>query len=386
MEYIMTTDTDFIKMHYRIEDIADRLGMTPTTCSSNMQLYHCPFHSPDNDPSFAIYLNSQRGSCFTPGCPWHGSWNDAIHLVMDNQGVSFLDAVNWIRGGDRSAPILYRKPVQQEKPDLWVSVAEGLKNRNRAIQEWQRRGLPQETVSRFSIGAVYDSMKSKYKLIDGTLVSRMKTWWFTIPWYRGKHIYGIKTRLDIPFAREVLSMTDINLIRRVTEDIASRKGIHPIEVEEGDLFSVFFGSNRYGSIGGSSFVGRIYNSAVLIREQPIINYPKHEVVAVTEGEINAQTMNLYGIPSTAMKSVPTAAEAFKNVRLIWGIQDNDPEKNGIAAGEVYAKSWIKNTGRTPDVDIVISVPPSPYKDINDLHQAGIAQDWINSEKKRIGIA
>lgn len=54
----------------------------------------CPFHSPDNHPSFSVDTETGNARCFA--CDWHG---DIVEFAMEYHGVSLPVALNILREG-----------------------------------------------------------------------------------------------------------------------------------------------------------------------------------------------------------------------------------------------------------------------------------------------
>ncbi len=76
-----------VKVALRLEEIVEESGIVLEKDGNDRFKGLCPFHD-DTDPSFKVYLASQRFKCF--GC---GKAGDIITFIMLNENLSFKDAL-----------------------------------------------------------------------------------------------------------------------------------------------------------------------------------------------------------------------------------------------------------------------------------------------------
>lgn len=144
-------------------DIVDVVGRYVTLKKAGINFKGlCPFHG-EKTPSFSVSPVRQVYHCF--GCGEHG---DAIRFLMEHNGLSFVEAVTDLAqhlgltvpdenvSPQEKAIASQRKAKQTQLTDVLAKAAQHwqttLLQNKRAVDYVQRRGLTQETVSRFSIG------------------------------------------------------------------------------------------------------------------------------------------------------------------------------------------------------------------------------------------
>jgi DNA primase len=101
-------DTQELKRQHNVQDIAHSLGV-PLKRIGNRFFVYCPFHD-EHTPSCHVFDGGFH--CF--GCGEHG---DAIKFVMQVQGCSFRDAVDWLGNGNPPVVIHHSRPVRQQQDD-----------------------------------------------------------------------------------------------------------------------------------------------------------------------------------------------------------------------------------------------------------------------------
>ncbi|QEY25732.1 DNA primase [Neisseria zalophi] len=127
----------------------------------------CPFHK-EKSPSFSVSPQKQFYHCF--GCGAHGS---AIGFIMEYQGLSFTEAVQYL--ADRVGMTVPRTAGRQENPQeraerkkkqqtleetteaAAVFYAGRLKQDTRANQYLAKRGLSAEIIEHYGLGYAPDS-------------------------------------------------------------------------------------------------------------------------------------------------------------------------------------------------------------------------------------
>jgi DNA primase len=144
----------------------------------------CPFHG-EKSPSFSVSATKQFYHCF--GCGAHG---DAIRFLMENSGMSFVDAVHDLaQQVGMSVPeepvdaaeqqrALQAKAHQATLSDVLERAAEHYRRQLRAspaaIDYLKRRGLSGEIAQRFGLGfapAGWRSLASAFARYDDPLLA-----------------------------------------------------------------------------------------------------------------------------------------------------------------------------------------------------------------------
>ena len=144
----------------------------------------CPFHA-EKSPSFTVTASKQFYHCF--GCGAHG---DAIRFLVEQSGMSFVDAVTdlaqqvgmTVPDDDRSAEDRARdesrKRRQMSLSDVLGQAAghyrRQLKATPRAIEYLKRRGLTGDVAARFGLGYApegWRSLASAFASYDDPLLS-----------------------------------------------------------------------------------------------------------------------------------------------------------------------------------------------------------------------
>lgn len=91
-ELIAQCDIEDIRQRHALSDIIGR--HTKLRKSSRELVGLCPFH-PEKSPSF--HVNDAKGLYHCFGCGAHG---DVIRFLQDAEGMSFLEALQWLSGSD----------------------------------------------------------------------------------------------------------------------------------------------------------------------------------------------------------------------------------------------------------------------------------------------
>lgn len=159
---------DFIDELLAKTDIVDIIDqMVPLKKSGANYMACCPFHK-EKSPSFSVSPTKQFYHCF--GCGAHGS---AIGFVMEHQGLSFTEAVQYladrvgmtvprVKGAQPENPEerARRKQAQQTLENVMTQAAtfyqQQLPNNVPAVNYAQSRGLSAEMVAHYGIGYAPD--------------------------------------------------------------------------------------------------------------------------------------------------------------------------------------------------------------------------------------
>jgi len=118
-------DTAAVNARANLLQLVERAGGKPRRVSSEWRCA-CPIHKGDNPTGFAVYDDEMRWKCFTGDC----GGGDAIDFVVKWQGISFLQACQYITGEKPLTPI--------EAAQLATQAAERAEQRlQRTIDEAQ---------------------------------------------------------------------------------------------------------------------------------------------------------------------------------------------------------------------------------------------------------
>ncbi|MBS0448282.1 MAG: DNA primase [Proteobacteria bacterium] len=148
-------------------DIAEVVGRSVTLKKSGANLSGlCPFHA-EKSPSFTVSPTKQFYHCF--GCGAHG---DAIGFLVEQHGMSFIDAVQELAGQvgmtvpeDRTTPQEREQAAAQKQrraslSEVLARAAEHyrrqLRGNQRAVAYLKGRGLTGEIAARFGLGYAHD--------------------------------------------------------------------------------------------------------------------------------------------------------------------------------------------------------------------------------------
>lgn len=371
---------DEVREEHSIEDVAARLGITPTYKSNGKLICLCPFHD-DRSPSFVIDPVLGKCECKVPGC---FSWGDIFDLVMRHQGFSnAVQAKWWIEGGTTATNRPQKKQRQSPAIDsayLKSRFTESLRQQKLSVSYLTERSIPESAAKDYGLGAfpMWRPKRVKYVMRDKTEIDMLPATRFTIPWRWHDRIHGMKLRLDMTSARDTFAMTDKRLLDRVRGDLAEKLKVEAKDISDDRLIEALIGG-RYMAYG--SFANRIFNADLLVQPQGgQLVYPRIPVLLVEEGEYNTMCLtHIAKMPAVAVKRSIHAKQAFQSVGVLVIVQNNDQ------AGEHYAHGIIADAGRVEGQDAFIIVPPSPYNDTNDLVKAGILCDWLHTELNRLNL-
>lgn len=107
-----------IKVRVQIEEVIRQRGVTlhAGNQSGERLVGHCPFHQPDANPSFNVYVETQQYHCF--GCGAHG---DVINFVEQFDGCSRQEAMQRLSALADVLPSPIRKYVPPFRPQRVTS-------------------------------------------------------------------------------------------------------------------------------------------------------------------------------------------------------------------------------------------------------------------------
>jgi len=124
----------------------------------------CPFHK-EKSPSFTASPTRQTYHCF--GCGVHG---DAFRWLMEAEGMSFVDAVRSLAQQAGIAVPAYNPAGTQRDEPLYSAMSraaqfytEALSSpKGRGVMRYltEQRGLTEETIRAFGLGAAFDTLPS----------------------------------------------------------------------------------------------------------------------------------------------------------------------------------------------------------------------------------
>src|SRR5437868_6601993 len=166
----------------------------------------CPFHN-EKTPSFTV--NDDKGFYHCFGCGAHG---DAIRFLTDHGGMPFMDAVKELAakaGLEVPAPDPQAKERAERTAtltDVMASVAKWYAEQLQGIagadarEYLKRRGIDQETITRFGLGLAPDSRTALKRAVEKLGEDRLiETGMLIEPEEEGKETYDrFRGRLMIP--------------------------------------------------------------------------------------------------------------------------------------------------------------------------------------------
>jgi hypothetical protein len=336
------------------DDIKDRVDLAAITTgllgpalkrSGRRLLWRCPFHRPDNDPSFQVDPAERRWRCWP--CNLGG---DPPELVMKLQGVGFPEAVRIVAElagiiAPSSRPAHPRPPARTPIPTT-TGPTDGL-----------AAGSPGKAAERPPDGSKGLSPADALSLVD----EAAKRLW--TPAGRPAREYLIRTRGLTPESIRGAGMgwaDKIRLTKRGGDGTWTLAGITIPWVDSGLLLRVKV--RRTGLFRGSRYIEafasgwRVYPGPERIRPgAPLI---------VCEGELDVLIMqqevedlaSVVTFGSASARPDPSMWLELARCSQLFVALDGDP------AGEDAAAEW---GGRSVRIK-----PPEPCKDWGELHATG----------------
>lgn len=368
-------DTDLLQQQYPMTEIIQRLapGIAIEGIHTKNPRSGCPVcGEPDMD--FSITHDDTYGQCWQAGCGFKGN---IFHLVQKVNGITFLEAVEWITGekpNERKFEPREKDKQQSERNEwqLWREVNDAYtKHIGDSVRYWGSRGINTPTVEKFTLGAKFHTYKGQtnyeYVTLEGQRIPRYPFLRYTIPWKWDVHVLGYKMRLDYEEARKVLEEIPFEHIAAVIEDLRARGKNDDID----HVIDAFSGG-RYLSRGK---IGGIFNGDILVGRDEYggFQYKHHPFVITCEGEADMLTLDQLGIPAVGMKTHDKIPTLFQNVENIVIFQDNDDPGSG------YRDSIIEKSQRRISDGILVIRPVDGYKDINDMHRAGVLIPFLEAK-------
>lgn len=360
-----------VKDDHSIVEVAERLGLTLKP-SGSVYRCQCPVHGSEDD-DLVVFPDTGRAFCHSGKCGFNG---DMIDLVEQSQGMSFRDALEWIAGPDATEYVPKAKPVRPaavKTPEeraaykQWFTqkARHGLTNQEGSMSYWHSRGLSAATVNHFQLGlSIFNGRE--YQMATGQVLSKVRFFRYTIPWYYGEEIIGVKTRLAYDLAKETIAGINPELLDRIKLDLELRGKPNDID----NLIDALAGPRYlgYGETGKKTF----NINALVDRTEGGFERKDLPVVFVVEGEIDAMTLHEYGIPAVVMKGVERVAFGLAKAWHVVVVRDNDN------AGLEYQLYVMDHSLRVQGQTIFPARPNTAYKDINEMHVANPVETkrWV----------
>ena len=163
--------SDFIDELLAQTDIVDLIdAYVPLKKSGANYMACCPFHK-EKTPSFSVSPSKQFYHCFS--CGAHGS---ALGFVMEHQGLSFVEAVQFladrtgmtvpqVKGKSENPEVRARRKQQQQSLEETTAAAaafyqQKLAQDARAATYLQQRGLNADIIERYGLGYAPDDWQA----------------------------------------------------------------------------------------------------------------------------------------------------------------------------------------------------------------------------------
>ncbi|MCP2040715.1 DNA primase [Neisseria sp. HSC-16F19] len=163
--------SDFIDELLAKTDIVDIIdAYVPLKKSGANYMACCPFHK-EKTPSFSVSPSKQFYHCFS--CGAHGS---ALGFVMEHQGLSFVEAVQFladrtgmtvpqVKGKSENPEVRARRKQQQQTLEETTAAAaafyqQKLAQDARAAAYLQQRGLSADIIERYGLGYAPDDWQA----------------------------------------------------------------------------------------------------------------------------------------------------------------------------------------------------------------------------------
>jgi hypothetical protein len=352
----------FIREHDFIDEFMQREQQEPAAYRpGRYALFQCPAHD-DSNASLSIFWDGRKWvmKC-NAGCTFNGK-----------RGIDVLGYLVWrtekpaheiVNEGVPETPRIIRKlepvaPERQSDFSMSISTYESrFQNKfSRALPYLAKRGIDASTGKFFRLGYAPDfQFKAPYCSQYGELIERYACPRLVIP-----HItWGIR-RIEFRLIEDE-ALSRLKLLK----DTALYRAAAERNDSEEYLLEALFG-NRYVTWGDAK--GGIYNAsdfAVLNDDRTFVS--KHNPIGIImEGCFNVWTVvQELKTPAAYAKGSPFLKAVTKNTEKLLFFRDPD------SAGQGYAKQNMDDAGRTDgDIDAL-----DGYKDINEMHTAGVLMDW-----------
>lgn len=370
----MPIDTAALKGQYRMPDVVTNTLGAPER-SGRPAMFLCPFHR-ESTASFAVY--EDHAHCF--GCGWHG---DVIKFVMDMEGLDFMGAVRRIDSGYVPTPkegnAGWSAPKASKHPPITVTLEQV------AQYASDQRNVEQFARSRAIGRSIYPNMwgevveKSYYKTLKGEWLE-FPVRYYTIPYWSGRTPKCMNKRRDDAYCLKKIDelSAKVDLVR---EDLLARKRfLSASDITDRYLLDTVFGRKYKKSVG---FQAGMYNSneVYVLDEHGNIVFDetgkpvprKLDLVFITEGEIDAQSLHDHGYRAVAAKPSQkwNFNHPFSQTAMVLVVADND--RAGVEFAHKLSAQIVKAPTR-------VIMPFQDYKDINELILDGQLERWIDHQR------
>ena len=188
------------RQRYQIEEIlrqADIPALFPEVKvakdSINYYICHCPFHPPDNNPSFVIYKNKDKDG-IQIAIDYHtGEIYNAIKLAQELYGYDFKEAVKWLAEALDITPEKVEHLVKERKKQEQKKVEKELSTKDFAqlIAEW----LESVGIDINSVRIIVDTDSWHKSLVEVTakdFMGNQRTLLFNFSDFRNFKVFGQK--------------------------------------------------------------------------------------------------------------------------------------------------------------------------------------------------
>lgn len=387
------------KGQYALEDYIERDWTEHEGKSGQWLIFRCPFHS-DDEPSFGVHVGGQHWKCFA-GCG-SGDIYDYIQMRMYGNIVRSGERVieAWkVLTGQNFLPVLSeearnyredRKNSSKYDPPTMQQVKRFAQWADVALPYFEARKVAPNTVHARLLGAELEHPWKPYITADGERfqVDRKH---YTIPYLMGDGVRGIQTRRD-DNSIEAFWQTDrgCHVFEQVAGDMATKRQCSLSEfLDERNgkrkVTDKLYGP-KYWRMPGST--GAIFNIDLLIKTQdgkPVFDqrgWPMLRawgLVFAVESEITAMSLVDLGFPAVSICKTEGAHldYAFSKCRQVVIIGDNDRNHINTATQLPWNPGQSKAIALRNAIGFGrIIYPHDPFKDANEMAQAGELTSWL----------
>jgi len=339
------------------EYVAAAIG-EPIKRGRDYHTFYCPFHT-EHSGSFQVWQD--RFKCF--GC---GAYGDIINFVERFEDKPFLEAVEILQGTPMPSMRQVPRPKAEPKKPIPNFKAEALRaasNIEIALPYMERRGVVALVATDHLTGAVIN-YEHKYWFSPNESIS-FRCLRYSLPNFLSGKCRGINYRRDDDTVFEAFGKVDQKTTIAIREAETQRQiaaGQEPRVLRFDNLIDLMFGAKYLRKTG--SFMG-LYNGDLLLKDGEPLPW---SYMLINEGkEIDVLSLLSCGYPAVGIpqNNKLNPAKGFERVAMKYILSDNDE------AGRMKA-AWIQEKlgGGT------VLVPPTPYKDANEMVVAGELQSWL----------
>ncbi len=380
-------NVEYIKNHYKLTDFVLHDMGEPEKEKERSMLYLCPFHAEDT-PSFYVDKGKQSYKCF--GCQRHGSIVDFV--IERGYAHDFQDVIRYFTGDKKSytpAPIVRKaiEPTSPKKKPTMAEVQHFHKNRQTAITYFNGRGIQDESVDKFLLGAQINyNWSYRFKCEEYAEQAQSESVSFvgkryTYPWMSGNDVRMINKRRDDAAALDTIKTKNPDLIRLIRCDLAKRHNNNPLRTENwtpfdvsdkrllDDCFGPRFDQFGAGTIFNLNRLFQLDDEGKLIVTGGLPVVKRLHYCLIVEGEADAIAAEQCGFVAVAAK-VQVGVDykhAFSGTYQPIICVDSDQ------AGQGYGQSMRDQLGRGRFLPM-----KAGFKDVNDMVKAGLFIDWVKA--------